>query len=61
MATILITGATRGIGLGMVKHVLEQNGPIKVVIATYRKREKADSLFELKNQYSNLHLLQLGL
>lgn len=60
MASILITGANRGIGLGLVKHILEQNGPLKIVLATYRNADSATKLMDLKKQYSNLHLLKLG-
>lgn len=54
--TILITGTNRGIGLEFVKHYLKNN---ENVIATYRNKNSAKDLLELKNTTSNLSLVEL--
>lgn len=54
--SILITGTNRGIGLEFVKHYLKNN---EKVIATYRNKNSAKDLLELKNTTSNLFLLEL--
>ncbi|MGK7883527.1 MAG: SDR family NAD(P)-dependent oxidoreductase [Crocosphaera sp.] len=56
---ILIVGASRGIGFGFVKMLLEQKNNIKIY-ATYRNKENAEDLFKLQLEYSSsLNLLQL--
>ena len=58
---ILIIGASRGIGLGFVKTLLEKNNNANIY-ATYRHKETANSLFNLKNQfYSSLKLQELDI
>jgi NAD(P)-dependent dehydrogenase (short-subunit alcohol dehydrogenase family) len=54
--SILITGTNRGIGLEFVKHYLKNN---EKVIATYRNKNSAKDLLELKNTTSNLFLVEL--
>ena len=54
--SILITGTNRGIGLEFVKHYLKNN---EKVIATYRNKNSAKDLLELKNTTSNLSLVEL--
>lgn len=60
LKTILITGASRGIGLGLTKHLLETVAGVRV-IATYRSDATATKLFELSSSYpkDKLFLLQL--
>lgn len=41
MNSILITGCSRGLGLGIVKQLLESNPPVKHIFATCRQPEKA--------------------
>lgn len=41
MKSILITGCNRGIGLGIIKHLLNRNDSPKHVIATCRNLEIA--------------------
>ena len=50
MATLLITGANRGIGLGLVKVYLENQWQ---VIASCRSPKTASELMSLKEQYSD--------
>jgi len=54
--SILITGTNRGIGLEFVKHYLKNN---EKIIATYRNKNSAKDLIELKNTTSNLSLVEL--
>ncbi|CAG2110677.1 unnamed protein product [Medioppia subpectinata] len=57
--SVLITGANRGIGLGLVTALLiKPNGGPKQVIATTRQATNA-ALDELRDRHSNLHVLQL--
>ncbi|KAG2382144.1 hypothetical protein C9374_005346 [Naegleria lovaniensis] len=52
MSTILITGSSRGIGLALVKTLL-QNSPSKRIIATCRDPNSAKDLSQLQSQYSD--------
>ena len=54
--SILITGTNRGIGLEFVKHYLKHN---EKVIATYRNKNNAKELLELKKTTNNLSLVEL--
>jgi NAD(P)-dependent dehydrogenase (short-subunit alcohol dehydrogenase family) len=56
MKRILITGASRGIGLEMCRQLSEQGNE---VIATYRSSNSAGSLLELTSENKNLHSYQL--
>ncbi|CAG2114161.1 unnamed protein product [Medioppia subpectinata] len=57
--SVLITGANRGIGLGLVTALLTKpNGGPKHVIATTRQATNA-ALDELRDRHANLHILQL--
>lgn len=56
--TLMVTGASRGIGLGLVRHFLEYES-IEVLIATCRNPEKADELNELAKD-TRLHVLALN-
>ncbi|CAG2118390.1 unnamed protein product [Medioppia subpectinata] len=57
--SVLITGANRGIGLGLVTALLAKtNGGPKHVIATTRQATNT-ALDELRDQHLNLHVLQL--
>ncbi|MDJ0729589.1 MAG: SDR family NAD(P)-dependent oxidoreductase [Crocosphaera sp.] len=58
---ILIIGASRGIGLGFVKILLERDNNVNIY-ATYRQKNTAAELFKLQIEYSSsLHLLQLDI
>jgi NAD(P)-dependent dehydrogenase (short-subunit alcohol dehydrogenase family) len=58
---ILIVGGSRGIGLGFVKRLVEQDKNANIY-ATYRQKTTAEELFNLQSQYSSsLHLLELDI
>jgi len=56
MATILITGTNRGIGLEFTKQFLQRGDR---VIATCRDLDAADALRELQDKFDGLQLMQL--
>ena len=56
MATILVTGANRGLGIEFVEQYLNKGYE---VIATYRNENSSMDLIEMGNERSNLKLLQL--
>ena len=56
MATILVTGANRGLGIEFVEQYLNEGND---VIATYRNENSSMDLIEMGNERSNLKLLQL--
>ena len=56
MATILVTGANRGLGIEFVEQYLNEGNE---VIATYRNKNSSMDLIEMGNERSNLKLLQL--
>ncbi len=56
MATILITGANRGLGLEFCKQYAQENWN---VIACCRQPEKATALTKLKIEFSNISVLPL--
>ena len=56
MKRILITGASRGIGLEICRQLSERGDE---VIATYRSPNSAGTLLELTNKYRNLHTYEL--
>ncbi|XP_014246377.1 uncharacterized protein LOC106664859 [Cimex lectularius] len=55
---VLLTGSNRGIGLGLVKAILEKKA-FKTVIATCRRPEEATELKEIEKAHSNVHVLKL--
>uniref|UniRef100_A0A2H8TZX2 C-factor n=1 Tax=Melanaphis sacchari TaxID=742174 RepID=A0A2H8TZX2_9HEMI len=61
MCSILVTGANRGIGLGLVKHLLSNQAfKVENVFATCRDMGKAKELMELKKN-QQLHILEADL
>ncbi|XP_065155964.1 C-signal [Atheta coriaria] len=58
MRSILITGCNRGLGLGLVKHLLKRADRPELLIATCRDMTKAQELQELSNSNKNVHILQ---
>ena len=56
MATILVTGANRGLGTEFVEQYLNEGNEI---IATYRNENSSMDLIEMGNERSNLKILQL--
>lgn len=59
MKSILITGCNRGLGLGIVKHLLRLSSPPNTIIATCRNLEKAEELRNIAESNKNVHILQL--
>ncbi|XP_065277217.1 C-signal-like [Emys orbicularis] len=57
--SVLITGCSRGIGLGLARGLAAASPAPDWVIATCRYPEKAQELQQLSKQYSNIKLLQL--
>ncbi|CAJ0933110.1 unnamed protein product, partial [Mesorhabditis belari] len=55
-STVLITGANRGIGLGLVKEYLKV-GAIKHIFATTRNPDKAEDLTQIQD--NRLHVLRM--
>ncbi|PIC45228.1 hypothetical protein B9Z55_005317 [Caenorhabditis nigoni] len=55
--TVMVTGANRGIGLGLVQHFLEYDA-IEILIATCRNPEKAEELNKLKGD-KRLHIIAM--
>jgi len=55
---VLITGSNRGVGLGLVKHLLKQN-LTQHLFACCRKPDAATDLQQLSVDYPCLHILQL--
>uniref|UniRef100_A0A146KPM7 C-factor n=1 Tax=Lygus hesperus TaxID=30085 RepID=A0A146KPM7_LYGHE len=61
MKSMLITGANRGLGLGMIRAVLnlpKENVP-RNIVAVCRKPDQAKELKELADQNKNIQILQL--
>eukprot|EP00095_Tigriopus_kingsejongensis_P008234 snap_masked-scaffold591_size129331-processed-gene-0.14 protein:Tk08234 transcript:snap_masked-scaffold591_size129331-processed-gene-0.14-mRNA-1 annotation:"uncharacterized oxidoreductase -like" len=58
-ATILITGANRGIGLELVRRMLQTQEAPKALIATCRNPGRAHDLQALAGENDNLHILPL--
>ncbi|XP_047527557.1 C-factor isoform X1 [Vanessa atalanta] len=56
MKSVLITGANRGLGLGMVKY-LTKNDKARIIFATCRK--PSEELTNLSQEHKNLHILNL--
>ena len=56
MKKILITGASRGIGLQLCQQLLEQRNTI---LATYRSERTADELLILNEMFEDLHLFKM--
>ncbi|XP_049866833.1 C-factor [Pectinophora gossypiella] len=56
MKTVLITGANRGLGLGMVKYLTKQK-KAENIFATCRN--SSEELTKLSQEYENLHILNL--
>jgi NAD(P)-dependent dehydrogenase (short-subunit alcohol dehydrogenase family) len=56
MATYLVTGTNRGIGLEFVEQLIQRGDQI---LATCRSIDAADQLGQLNIAYADLHLLEL--
>ncbi|XP_074162696.1 uncharacterized protein LOC141564285 isoform X2 [Sminthopsis crassicaudata] len=58
---VLITGCSRGIGLGLVRGLLARSPAPDLVIATCRNPDQAQELQQLKEQHQSLRVLQLDI
>ncbi|KAI4490203.1 hypothetical protein M0802_010837 [Mischocyttarus mexicanus] len=61
MKSILITGCNRGLGLGLVKHLVKLNKPPENIFATCRDVNKATELKELAERSRNIHIIEIDL
>lgn len=61
MRSILITGCNRGLGLGLVKHLVKQPQPPENIFATCRDVNKAKELTELAEKSKNIHVIEIDL
>ncbi|XP_031843559.1 SDR family oxidoreductase sniffer [Nomia melanderi] len=61
MRSILITGCNRGLGLGLVKHLVNQPQPPQNIFATCRNVNKARELTELADISKNIHIIEIDL
>ncbi|XP_043498286.1 C-factor isoform X1 [Polistes fuscatus] len=61
MKSILITGCNRGLGLGLVKHLVQLSKPPENIFATCRDVNKATKLKELAERSRNIHIIEIDL
>ncbi|XP_030078177.1 uncharacterized protein LOC115482497 [Microcaecilia unicolor] len=59
--SVLITGCSRGLGLGLIKGLAEASNSPELLIATCRQPEAAQELQELSKKYNNIRILQLDI
>nr|XP_033778212.1 C-factor-like isoform X2 [Geotrypetes seraphini] len=60
-SSVLITGCSRGLGLGLVKGLAEAPNSPDLIIATCRQPEAAQELQELSKRYHNIRILLLDI
>ncbi|XP_076244470.1 SDR family oxidoreductase sniffer [Calliopsis andreniformis] len=61
MRSILITGCNRGLGLGMVKHLVKHPQPPETIFATCRDVNKARELTALAEKSKNVCIIEIDL
>ncbi|XP_034946274.1 C-factor [Chelonus insularis] len=61
MRSILITGCNRGLGLGLVQHLLQLPNPPEKIFATCRDPSKAERLRELAEKSKNIYIIKADL
>ncbi|CAF3063166.1 unnamed protein product [Rotaria sp. Silwood2] len=54
LKNILITGTNRGIGFGIVKHLVSNSSNVEHIFAGYRDANKSKELLDLAKQHSNV-------
>lgn len=59
MRSVLITGASRGIGLELVKKLTEYAQPPEIIIAACRKPQDAKELQNIAKNNKHVHVIQL--
>jgi len=58
-ASIVVTGANRGLGLEFIKQFVSSSPPPKTLIATCRNPSEATALQEIAKSANNVHVLKL--
>ena len=61
MRSILITGCNRGLGLGLVKHLIKVPQPPQHIFATCRDVNKARELTALAQESKHIHIIEIDL
>ncbi|XP_016983961.1 C-factor [Drosophila rhopaloa] len=61
MNSILITGCNRGLGLGLVRALVNLPQPPQHLFTTCRNRAQATELEDLAKQHSNIHIFEIDL
>lgn len=61
MRSILITGCNRGLGLGLVKHLVQSPKQPEHIFATCRDTDKAVELREIAQKAKNVNIIQIDL
>ncbi|XP_028403766.1 uncharacterized protein LOC114526377 [Dendronephthya gigantea] len=63
VSSVLITGGNRGLGLNLIKQMLNSSGVPKHIIATCRslKAENAQEIRRLAEKHSNIHVLEFDM
>ncbi|XP_076755912.1 SDR family oxidoreductase sniffer isoform X1 [Xylocopa sonorina] len=61
MRSILITGCNRGLGLGLVKHLVKLSQSPENIFATCRDANKARELTALAKESKNVHIIEIDL
>ncbi|XP_011708195.1 PREDICTED: uncharacterized oxidoreductase C663.09c isoform X1 [Wasmannia auropunctata] len=61
MRSILITGCNRGLGLGLVRHLIESPRPPDRIFATCRDASKATELRALADKSSTVQIIEIDL
>lgn len=56
-SNIFVTGASRGIGLGLVQHLIDYP-EVRKVFAGARRPQEAEDLKQLAKQSSKIHIIQ---
>ncbi|XP_012539756.1 C-factor [Monomorium pharaonis] len=61
MKSILITGCNRGLGLGLVRHLVESPKPPDTIFATCRDASKATELRALADKSPSIQIIEIDL
>ncbi|XP_024946356.1 uncharacterized protein LOC107273264 isoform X3 [Cephus cinctus] len=61
MRSIFVTGSNRGLGLGLIKHLVQSSKPPEYIFATCRNPDKALELKEIAQKSGGVHIIKLDL